>query len=172
MLKNNSGVPSLELLLPLMVTGCLERGLDLSVLSRCLAYNRARHFRLVPRKGALEPGCDADIAIVEPADYRYDPARGHTCVHWSPFTGHRLKARVRETWLRGKLVFDGTMCFPPRRTESSCGLSSPGPRRRMPDDRRVLFVRTIWLAGQIISNLKPACSDDAKRFPPGLQGAQ
>jgi hypothetical protein len=28
-------------------------------------------------------------------------------VHWSPFTGHRLKARVRETWLRGKLIYDG-----------------------------------------------------------------
>lgn len=107
MLKNNSGFPSLELLLPLMVTGCIERDLDLSLLSRCLAYNPARHFRMAPRKGALEPGCDADIAIVEPADYLYDPAKGHTCVHWSPFTGHRLKARVRETWLRGKLIYDG-----------------------------------------------------------------
>ena len=107
MLKNNSGFPSLELLLPLMVTGCMERSVDLSLLVRCLAYNPARHFRLVPRKGALEVGNDADIAIVERADYSYDPTKGHTCVDWSPFSGRRLKARVRETWLRGQRIYDG-----------------------------------------------------------------
>lgn len=107
MLKNSSGFPGLELLLPLMVTGCIERGVDLSVLARCLAYNPARHFRLAPRKGALEAGNDADIAVVERADFVYDPFKGHTCVDWSPFAGRRLKARVRETWLRGNRVYDG-----------------------------------------------------------------
>lgn len=108
MLKNSSGVPGLELLLPLLVTGCLERGAALPLITRCLAFNPARHFRLAPAKGALEPGCDADIAVVEPADYRYDPARGHTCVDWSPYDGRRLRARVAATWRRGEMIFDGT----------------------------------------------------------------
>jgi allantoinase len=107
MLKNNSGFPGLELLLPLFVTGCIERGVDFSTISRCLSFNPARHFRLAPMKGALEPGCDADIAVVEPADYAYDPARGHTCVDWSPYTGRKMRARVAATWRRGQMIFDG-----------------------------------------------------------------
>jgi allantoinase len=107
MLKNNSGFPGLDLLLPLFVTGCIERGVDFSLVSRCLAFNPARHFRLAPMKGALEPGCDADIAVVERAEYDYDPARGHTCVDWSPYTARKLRARVAGTWRRGTLIFDG-----------------------------------------------------------------
>lgn len=108
MLKNNSGIPGLELLLPLSVTGCLERNLDLSLLSRCLSFNPARHFRLVPTKGALEVGCDADIAVVEPADYVYEPVGKHTCVSWSPYAGRKMRARVAATWRRGEKIFDGT----------------------------------------------------------------
>jgi allantoinase len=107
MLSNNSGFPGLELLMPLFVTGCIERDVDLSVVSRCLSFNPARHFRLAPAKGALELGCDADITIIEPASYPYDPAKGHTCVDWSPYAGKQLRAKVAGTWRRGELVFDG-----------------------------------------------------------------
>lgn len=118
MLKNNSGFPGLELLLPLFVSGCIERGIDLSTVSRCAAFNPARHFRFAPFKGALEPGCDADIAILEPADYRYDPANSFTCVDWSPYEGKRIGARVAATWRRGEMIFDGKQV-----------LSSPGSGR-------------------------------------------
>jgi allantoinase len=107
MLKNNSGFPGLELLLPLFVTGCVERNVDFSLISRCLAFNPARHFRFAPAKGALEPGCDADIVVIEPADYIYDPAQGHTCVDWSPYEGRKMRARVAATWRRGEMIFDG-----------------------------------------------------------------
>jgi allantoinase len=108
MLKNNSGFPGLELLLPLFATGCLERNIDFALISRCLAFNPARHFRLVPAKGALEVGCDADIAVVDPADYLYNPGKGYTCVDWSPYAGRRMKARVAATWRRGEMIFDGS----------------------------------------------------------------
>ena len=108
MLKNNSGFPGLELLMPLFVTGCIERNMDFSLIARSLTFNPARHFRLAPAKGALERGCDADIAVVEPADYVYDPAHGHTCVDWSPYAGRKMRARVAATWRRGEMIFDGT----------------------------------------------------------------
>jgi allantoinase len=107
MLKNNSGFPGLELLLPLFVTGCLERNVNLAVVSRCLAFNPARHFRFAS-KGALEIGRDADIAVVEPSEWTYDPTAGVTCVDWSPYIGRKMKARVASTWRRGDLVFDGS----------------------------------------------------------------
>ena len=84
MLKNGSGLPGLELLLPLLLTGCRNRQVSMPVAARVLAFNPARHFRLAPFKGALEPGADADIVLVEPTDYAYDPSRGQTCVDWSP----------------------------------------------------------------------------------------
>lgn len=109
MLANASGVPGLEVLLPLFVKGALERGLPLTWAARLLAANPARHFRIDHRKGALTPGRDADIAVLTPEPRSYDAAAsGHTVVGWSPYQGLLLPWRVSATYLRGTLAFDGT----------------------------------------------------------------
>jgi allantoinase len=107
MLRNSSGLPGLELLVPLFFTGCLERDLSPTLAVRMLSYNPARHFRLTPFKGALELGADADIVVLEPAQYRFDPAKAWTCVDWSPYEGRLLRVKIAGTWARGELVFDG-----------------------------------------------------------------
>ena len=43
MLKNGSGLPGLELLLPLLLTGCLNCQVSMPVAARVLAFNPARH---------------------------------------------------------------------------------------------------------------------------------
>lgn len=108
MLKNASGVPGLEVLVPLLVQGLLDRGLPMSLAARALAANPARLFRIGERKGALEPGRDADVVVMAHRPGPYEPqASGHCRVTWSPYEGRTLTHRPVATYLRGKLVFDG-----------------------------------------------------------------
>jgi allantoinase len=108
MLANASGVPGLEVMIPLFVKGLLERGIPLTRAAELMSLNPARHFRLDHRKGALEAGKDADIAVLTPEPYTYDAAEsGNNVVGWSPYNGIRLPWRVAATYNRGVQVFDG-----------------------------------------------------------------
>ncbi|WP_414473156.1 dihydroorotase [Microvirga sp. M2] len=109
MLDNASGVPGLEVMMPLFVKGALERGIPLTWAARLMALNPARHFRIDHVKGALTPGRHADICVMTPESYVYDAsASGHNVVGWSPYEGMRLPWRVSGTWLRGRHAFNGT----------------------------------------------------------------
>ena len=109
MLANASGVPGLEVMVPLFVKGALERGVSLTSAARLMAQNPARHFRIDHAKGALTVGRDADIAVLTPEPFVYDAAAsGHNVVGWSPYNGIRLPWRVAATYGRGRLAFDGT----------------------------------------------------------------
>ncbi len=108
MLANSSGVPGLEVMVPLFIKGALERGVPLTWAAKLMAENPAKHFRLDHVKGALTPGRDADITVLTPEETVYDAsASGHNIVGWSPYNGIRLPYRVAATYLRGKPVFDG-----------------------------------------------------------------
>jgi len=101
-------------MVPLFVKGALERGIPLTWAARLMAENPARHFRLDHRKGALEIGRDADIAVLVDRPTVYDAAAsGHNVVGWSPYNGIRLPWTPAATWLRGKQVFDGTTVAEP-----------------------------------------------------------
>lgn len=105
--KNASGGPGLETLLPAFWTGCEEHGIAPPMVVRQLCRNPARHFLLDDRKGSLDVGMDADIVIVAPGRYRYDPSRSLSAVQWSSFEDREFSVRVAATWCRGQLVYDG-----------------------------------------------------------------
>ena len=63
MLANASGVPGLEVMVPLFLTGAAKRGVPLTWAARLMAANPAKHFRL-KQKGALEAGKDDDITVL------------------------------------------------------------------------------------------------------------
>ncbi|MBX5023320.1 dihydroorotase [Rhizobium lentis] len=108
MLANASGVPGLEVMVPLFVKGALERGIPLTWAARLMAENPARHFRLDHIKGALTPGRDADITVLEPRESVYDAsASGNNVVGWSPYNGIRLPWTVSATYLSGKKIAEG-----------------------------------------------------------------
>jgi allantoinase len=109
MLRNASGVPSLEVLYALLLKGLDERGLSFILAAKLLAANPARLFRIGHQKGALEIGRDADIVVMARDPHRYDPAAsGHNFATWSPYAGIELPYRPVATFLRGRGVFDGT----------------------------------------------------------------
>ncbi len=105
MLKNSSGAPGLEVMIPLFVKGALERDISLTWAAKLMADNPARHFRLDHVKGALEIGKDADIAVLFDRPMVYDAAAsGNNVVGWSPYNGINLPWTIGATWLRGKQV--------------------------------------------------------------------
>lgn len=109
MLANASGVPGLEVMVPLFIKGALDHGVPLTWAAKLMAENPARHFRLDHIKGALEVGKDADITVLVDRRQVYDAARsGHNVVGWSPYNGIELPWTIAGTWLRGQQVFDGT----------------------------------------------------------------
>ena len=108
MLANASGVPGLEVMVPLFVKGASERGIPLTWAAKLMAENPAKHFRLDHVKGALTPGKDADIVVLEPREAAYDAAAsGNNVVGWSPYNGIRLPWTVAATYLRGEKITDG-----------------------------------------------------------------
>lgn len=106
MLANASGGPSLEALVPSLVKGCLDRGIDLSVAARVLAHNPARHFRLSGTKGAFAIGTDADFSVVDPTLAPWSVAKSQTVSDWSLYDGMMLP-QVAETYLRGEPIWNG-----------------------------------------------------------------
>lgn len=109
MFANASGVPGLEVMVPLFIKGALVHNVPLTWAARLMAQNPARHFKLDHVKGALEVGKDADIAVLVKRPRIYDAAAsGHNVVGWSPYNGIELPYGVEASYLRGTLVFDGT----------------------------------------------------------------
>lgn len=109
MLKNASGVPGLEVMVPLFVKGALARGIPLIWAARLMAENPARHFRLDHRKGGLRAGRDADVTVLIDRPTTYDAAASrHSIAGWSPYDGMDLPWTVAATWRRGQMIFDGT----------------------------------------------------------------
>jgi allantoinase len=105
--KNASGGPGLESLLPAFWTGCEERGIEPTMVVRLLCDGPARHFRLRDRKGSFDIGADADIAVAEPGRFKFDASKSVSAVQWSSFDGREMRIRVRSTFLRGQLAFNG-----------------------------------------------------------------
>ncbi len=105
--KNKSGGPGLETLLPAFWTGCENRNVSPQTVARLLSEGPAKHFLLRDRKGAIEIGLDADIAVLEPGRYNYSAAKSQSAVNWSMFDGFEFTARVVATFSHGDLVWDG-----------------------------------------------------------------
>jgi dihydropyrimidinase len=102
------GLPGLETLLPIVYTeGVLGGRLSLEEMCRKLSTNPARIMGLAPRKGSIQIGADADLAILHPTHrIRVDPATMETNADWSPYEGRELAGFARTTLSRGEVIVD------------------------------------------------------------------
>jgi dihydropyrimidinase len=102
------GMPGLETLLPLTYTkGVLGGRITIEEMSRKLSTNPAKIMGLAPKKGAIQLGADADIAIIHPTKtMKVDPTTMETNADWSPFEGWELAGFSRTTISRGDVIVD------------------------------------------------------------------
>ncbi|MBN9251951.1 MAG: hypothetical protein BGO03_01315 [Mesorhizobium sp. 61-13] len=104
--KASPGFPGMATMLPVMLhEGYHRRGMGLQHIARALSYNAAKSFNLLPHKGALQVGFDADIAVVDlELEKRVNPALLLSSSDFSLQEGQVLKGWPVSTFLRGKVV--------------------------------------------------------------------
>jgi len=102
------GMPGLETLMPVTYThGVLKNRLSLEEMCMKLSTNPAKIMGLYPRKGAIEVGADADLAIIHPdSRMKVDCETMETNADWSPFEGWDLAGFSRTTVSRGDVIVD------------------------------------------------------------------
>lgn len=107
-MKAWGGIASLQLRLPVVWTETRRRGFSLLDLTRWLCTNPARQVSLSPQKGVLAIGSDADLVIWNPdAQFTVTPSTLQHRHKITPYLGEVLSGVVRQTFLRGRKVYDG-----------------------------------------------------------------
>ncbi|MBM3385582.1 MAG: amidohydrolase family protein [Betaproteobacteria bacterium] len=102
-----SGFGGTEYLLPALVSEGTRRGLSYNQMARLTSYNAARRYGL-NSKGDIAEGLDADLALVDPREtWTIRAGDSESTQGYTPFEGIELSARVKATYLRGRLVYDG-----------------------------------------------------------------
>lgn len=98
----------MEHFLPVLMTFGVHAGrLTMEDLARVGAANTARVFGLYPRKGALIPGADADIVIVDPAlEAVVDEQFYRGLCEVSVYQGQTLRGLARTTIVRGRVMME------------------------------------------------------------------
>jgi len=109
-----SGFGGTEYLLPSLVSEGSRRGMSYNHMARLTSWNPAQRYGL-NRKGDIAEGFDADIALVDPARTWTISAKDSPSTQgYTPFEGLELSARVEETFLRGRLIYqDGNIIGKP-----------------------------------------------------------
>jgi dihydropyrimidinase/dihydroorotase len=94
--------------LPLMMTEGYSTGrLDLVTMAKLLSENSARRYGLYPRKGAIAPGSDADLVVIDPdkeIQLGVDRYLGNS--DYSLWEGRRAKGVPVMTTLRGRVIME------------------------------------------------------------------
>lgn len=104
--KIPNGIPSLEDRINLYYTYGVARGrIDLHQFVATASTRAAKLFGLFPRKGAIQPGSDADLVVFDP-DYRGTiSAKTHQMqVDYNSFEGFKIEGRPHVVTVRGKVA--------------------------------------------------------------------
>src|SRR5947209_7165475 len=92
-----------------------RRGMSHNRMAELTSWNPAQRFGLA-RKGDIARGYDADIVLVEPHEtFVVRAAESQSKQGYSPFEGLELTGRVKSTFLRGELIYDGRNILRPAR---------------------------------------------------------
>jgi dihydropyrimidinase len=107
--KIPNGLPGVGDRLPVLWTYGVRAGrMSANQFVALTATNPAKIFGLYPRKGALLPGSDADIALWDPEKrVKYGVAHSHHRTDYNLYEGWELVGYPEKVFLRGQLIVDG-----------------------------------------------------------------
>ncbi|WP_413164769.1 dihydroorotase [Capilliphycus salinus ALCB114379] len=101
-----SGMPGVETSLPLMLTQAEQGHCNIAQVVNWMSAAVAKHYK-IPNKGAIAPGYDADLVLVDLNTYR--PVLAEQLLSkcgWSPFEGWNLTGWPVMTVVGGQVVYD------------------------------------------------------------------
>jgi dihydropyrimidinase/dihydroorotase len=104
-----SGFPSrVEGMLPMMLSEGVNKGrISIERLAQVASENPARIFGLYPRKGAIIPGADADLVVVDlKRRAKITKELLHTVTPWSVYEGRDVTGWPVMTVVRGNIVME------------------------------------------------------------------
>jgi dihydropyrimidinase len=103
-----NGCPGAECRVPIVYSEGVEKGrLSLPRFVEVVSTNAAKMFGIYPQKGAISPGSDADIVIIDPTKEKtLDHENLHMGTDWSLFRGMKVKGWPAMTILRGKVIVE------------------------------------------------------------------
>ena len=102
-----AGFGGTEYLLSGLLSEGRRRGMSYGHMAELLSWNPAQRFGL-RGKGDIAVGYDADLALVDPDEtFVVRAAESESRQGYTPFEGLELRGRVKSTFLRGRLVYDG-----------------------------------------------------------------
>jgi dihydropyrimidinase len=104
-----SGFPSrVEGMLPMMLSEGVNKGrISIERLAQVASENPARIFGLYPKKGAILPGADADLVVVDlKRRAKITKELLHTVTPWSIYEGWDVTGWPVMTMVRGNIVME------------------------------------------------------------------
>lgn len=103
--KAPGGFPGVQTMVPLLLDAAAHGRISYEDVVRLVCETPARLFGLLPRKGRIAPGCDADLIIVDPnAARRISNDAQLSKARITPFDGREVRGAVMSTILRGNEV--------------------------------------------------------------------
>lgn len=106
-----SGMPGVETSLPLMLTQAMQGKCTIAQVANWMSAAVAKAYK-IPNKGAIAPGYDADLVLVDLDNYR--PVLREelqTKCGWSPFEGWQLTGWPIITIVGGNIVYERGKLF-------------------------------------------------------------
>ena len=104
------GISSLQLGLPVVWSGAASRGFSVADVARWMSEAPAQLVGLGGQKGAIAPGCDADVVIWNPdEEFSVNSSQLFHRHKLTPYDGMSLRGKVVATYLRGRKIYEKGM---------------------------------------------------------------
>jgi len=101
------GISGVQFSLPVVWTEAKKRGFDLTEISALMSGNVANFIGFGGSKGQIKKGYDADLVVWDPEKKFVVSADSILYRHkFSPYIGEELCGEIRQTYVRGKKVFE------------------------------------------------------------------
>jgi dihydroorotase-like cyclic amidohydrolase len=112
--KAHTGTPSAQFYVPMFIDAAVSGRIPLERVVDLVSSAPARIFGL-ERKGRLEVGADADLAIVDlDAELEIRDDIVLSKIGWTPYAGKRVRGVITQTLVRGRVVYkDGEVVGEP-----------------------------------------------------------